>query len=153
MLDAERGLEVHGASDVEGQAVEVGLKVREIEHQRARVGVGALEGGDRERLGVRAGALGDGEEVVEAVAGLEELGVEVEAHGLRVGELWLGGGWHVFDSRVVWVVCAGQSAALGRVVGRTTRPERADAGWPRGGQDPPLEGAGSAGRARPRIAA
>ena len=121
----------------------MGLKVCEVEHERARVGVGALKGGDRERLGVRAGALGDGEEVVEAVAGLEELGVEVQAEGLGVGELWLGGGWHVFDSRIVWVVCAGQSAALGRVVGRTTRPERADAERPGVSRDPPLEGAGS----------
>ena len=52
-------------------------------------------------------------------------------------------------------VCVGpgQSAALGRVVGRTTRPGRADAGRPRDSRDPPPEGAGSAGRARPRIAA
>jgi hypothetical protein len=89
LLDAESGLEVRGAAHVECEAVEMGLKVCEVEHERARVGVGALEGGDRERLGVCAGALGDGEEVVEAVAGLEELGVEVEAEGLGVGEL----GW------------------------------------------------------------
>ncbi len=119
------------------------LQVGEIEHERARVGVGALEGGDGERLSVRAGALGDGEEVVEAVAGLEELGVEVKAEGLGVGEMWLRDGLHVFDSRVEWGVCAGQSAALGRVVTGTTRPERADAGRPGAGRYPPLEGGGS----------
>ena len=100
LLDAECRLKGRGAVYGEGEAVEMRLEVREIEHQRARVGVGALEGGDGERLGVRAGALGDGEEFVEAVAGLEELGVEVEAEGLGVGEMWLGEGLHVFDSRV-----------------------------------------------------
>ncbi len=85
LLDAEGRLEVRGAGDVQGEAVEVGLEVREVKHQRARIGVGALEGRECQRLGVCAGAFGDGEEVVEAVAGLEELGVEIEAHGLRVG--------------------------------------------------------------------
>ena len=58
MIDTEGGLEGDGAVDVLVEAVEVGLHLGEGHEERARVCVGALEGGQREGLGVGAGALG-----------------------------------------------------------------------------------------------
>ena len=130
MIDTEGGLEGDGAVDVLVEAVEVGLDLGEGHEERARVCVGALEGGQREGLGVGAGALGDGEEVVEAVTGLEELRVEIEAEGLRVG-------WHDEFPELDWVVCAGQSAALDRGVAGTTRPGGADAERADARREPP----------------